>query len=85
MAVWKARLAGAEVKIHDVDHEPAQCHVFLSGRSIRVDLFTLAVMNPPPHDLPPRLRRALAQRRVEMLEAWEKVRIIPPGSSPGVW
>lgn len=77
MAVLERRLAGREVRIHDVDHEPPHCHVALDGRDKKVCLMTLTILNPPPHDLPPPLRRALAACRVEMLRAWDDVTIWP--------
>lgn len=78
MAVWKAKLAGCVVKIHEVDHRPAHCHAFVGHRDLKVDLHTLAILNPPPHELPSNLRKALARRQAELLEAWEKVRVSPP-------
>lgn len=47
--------------------------------------FTLDIMDPPPNDLPPKLRKRLRRLREELLEAWESVREVPPGRSPGVW
>ena len=78
MAVFNETLAGYRVKIHDVDHAPPHCHVSLAGRSKRVSLLTLEILNPPPHSLPPSLRRALKARRAEMLEAWDRVQEIDP-------
>ncbi len=46
---------------------------------------TLQVLNPPPHELPASLRKGLAKAQEELLAAWDEVRIIPAGSSPGVW
>lgn len=85
MAVWKRILVGYEVKINDVDHPPPHCHVRLDRRSVKVDLMTLSVLDPPPHELPHKLRRALRHVQEDLLAAWENVRIVPPGSSPGVW
>ena len=85
MAVWKGKIAGCEVTIRDVDHDPPHCHVYVDGRDAKVNLWTLDVLNPPPHSLPPKFRRGLANLQEELLEAWEKVNVIPPGSSPGVW
>lgn len=85
MAVWKGTLAGHEVKIHDVDHPPPHCHVRTERGGIKVNLYTLEVMDGSRSGLPPKLRKALRDVQEELLEAWEKVRIIPPGSSPGVW
>lgn len=39
----------------------------------------------PPHELPTKLGRALREVQEDLLEAWENVRIVPPGSSPGAW
>jgi hypothetical protein len=85
MAVWKRRVASFEVKINDVDHRPPHCHVDLGARRVRVNLLTLDIMDPPPNDLPPKLRKRLRRLREELLEAWESVREVPPGRSPGVW
>ncbi len=77
MAVFKERCGGYELKINDVDHEPPHCHVSVKGRNIRRDLVSLAVMNPPPHDVAPVLRRCLRSRQERMLEAWDKVTLLP--------
>jgi hypothetical protein len=47
MAVWKQRVAGFEVRIHNVDHPPPHCHVVIDGRDVQVELFTLRVLRPP--------------------------------------
>lgn len=78
-------MSGWQVTIRNVDHDPPHCHIYIEGRDAQVDLRTLEVRNPPPHRLPPNLRRGLAEIQEELLEAWERVTIIPPGSSPGVW
>ena len=85
MAVWKARVAGFEVKIHNVDHAPPHCHVVIAGRDTQVDLFDFSVLHPPPHVIPTVLRRGLRMRQLERLSAWERVVVIPPGRSPGAW
>jgi hypothetical protein len=85
MAVWKQSVCGYDVKINDVDHFPAHCHVDLGRRRVRVNLWSLEIMDPPPHELPGGLRRGLKNLQMELLEAWERVRKVPPGSSPGVW
>jgi hypothetical protein len=85
MAVWKAVIAGIEVVIRNVDHEPPHCHVFIDGRDAQIHLFTLEVLHPPPHAVPTPLRRGLGRHQDEMIRAWDKVTVIPPGSSPGVW
>ena len=84
MAVWKRTVAGSEVKIHDMDHMPPHCHVGLGRKDAKVNLHTLQIINPPPHALPPKLRRRLLDLQPELLEAWELVRVAPPGGSPGV-
>ena len=85
MAVWKQTVAGCGVKINDVDHLPPHCHVDLGSRRVKVNLFTLQVMDPPPHELPGGVHRQLRRPQEELLDAWERVRVVPPGSSPGVW
>ena len=85
MAGWKQTIAGSEVKIHNVDHLPPHCHAVVGGRDLRIDLRTLDVLNPPPEQLPPPLRRGLAETQEELLVAWDKVKVVPSGSSPGVW
>ena len=83
MAVWKQVIAGAEVKIHNVDHWPPHCHAFVGGRDARIDIRTLEVLNPPPHELPTALRKGLTSVQEELLDAWEKVLVTPPEGSPG--
>ncbi len=73
MAVYSEMVAGHRVKINDRDHHPPHCHVNLGRRNKRVCLDTLRVLNPPPDELPPRLRRALRKRQAELLEAWDEV------------
>lgn len=51
----------------------------------KVIITTLGIMNPPPDELPPKLRRGLGSLQEVLLKAWESVREVPPGSSPGVW
>lgn len=82
MAVWKRKVAGCEVKIHDMDHLPPHCHAFVEGKDLKITLFELSVMNPPPNDPPTKLRKGLAALQEELLEAWEDVRIIPSGGAP---
>ena len=84
MAVWKQTVAGFEVKIHDVDHMPPHCHVDIGRKDAKVNLHTLEIMNPPPHGLPPKLRRRLLDLQPDLLKAWELVRVAPPGSGPRV-
>lgn len=85
MAVWKAKIAGVEVSIRNVDHGPPHCHAWIDGHDAQIDLFTLEVLHPPPDDIPANLRKSLQKVQEEMLKAWDSVRVIPPGSSPGVW
>jgi len=82
MAVWKEKLAGCEVKIHNTDHPPPHCHAFVMGRDLRITLDTFQVLNPPPHHIPTALRRALKKHQLDMLAAWEAVHIHPKGSDP---
>lgn len=58
---------------------------YVEGRDARIDLRTLEVLNPPPHALPSKLRKGILTYQEEMLEAWDQVTVIPPGSSPGNW
>lgn len=76
VAVYSRKCGGWKFKINDVDHGPPHCHVHISGRNTQVDLFTFRILNPPPHRLPPGVRRCLRKHRVEMLEAWERVLIV---------
>ena len=75
-------IKGYRVVINDVDHEPAHCHVRIGRHSAQVDLYSLKVLHPPPHSLPPALRKGLIEVQDEMLEAWEQVRIHRPGGPP---
>lgn len=83
MAVWKRQIDGHSVKVHNVDHPPPHCHVEVGGKDLKIDMAFLSVMNPPPHELPGRLRRKLAQVQESLLEAWERVQVNPPGSDRG--
>ena len=83
MAVWKKNVAGFIVKIFEVDHPPPHCHIFIHGRSLKVSLFSLDIMNPPPHKLPPNLRRGLLRHQDSLLCAWERVNIVNPGKYHG--
>ena len=82
MAVWKRALAGFEVKIHNVDHAPPHCHAYVGGRDLKIDLRTLEVLNPPPHEAPAKLRKHLRARQDELLRAWEDV--VLTGQEPPV-
>jgi len=85
MAVYKKTLNGILVKIHNVDHLPPHCHVFYKNYDMKVDLLALKILNPPPNKTPQKLSKALKQEQNEMLKAWDKVKVIPSGSSPGTW
>lgn len=85
MARWKGKCAGHEVWINDVDHPPPHCHVIVEGRNKTVDLFTFEIRNPPPDALPAKVRRQLMEVQPDLLQAWEGVRIIPPGSNTQAW
>ncbi len=85
MAAYKAQLAGFEVKIHNVDHEPPHCHTVVDGWDAQISLFDVAVRHPPPYSIPSNLRRALREEHETLLKAWDDVTVIPPGSSPGQW
>ncbi len=82
MAVWKKKLAGVEVKIHNTDHPPPHCHAFVLRRDLKITLDNFEVLNPPPHDIPSALRKTLKTHQIEMLEAWENVHIHPKGADP---
>jgi hypothetical protein len=77
VAVFKRQCGGFAVKINDVDHLPPHCHASIKGRNVRVSLETLAILNPPPHELPPTLRKALAACQEVMLRAWDDVTVTP--------
>lgn len=83
MAAWKQVIAGVEVKIHNVDHWPPHCHAPVGGRDVRIDLRTLDILNPPPHELPPGLRKGLAAVQDDLLTAWERVHVTPPRGETG--
>lgn len=85
MAVWKRKIGGYEVVIHDVDHGAPHCHIFIDGRDVEVVLYDLSIRKPPPHSLPGKLRRQLKSVQVEMLKAWDRVKIVPDGSNTTAW
>ena len=66
-----------------MDHPPPHCHAEVEGRDLKIRLVDFTVMNPPPHELPPNLRRGLAKLQETLLEAWENVTEIPLGGGPG--
>jgi hypothetical protein len=43
------------------------------GHNVQIDLYALEVRNPPPHHIPPSLRKCLRQLQEEMLQAWDDV------------
>lgn len=85
MAVYKKRLNGIQVKIHNVDHPPPHCHAYIDHKDVRINLLTQEIMNPPPVTIPAKLNKAFKEELEELLEAWEQVKIIPPGRNPGEW
>lgn len=85
MATWRGKCAGHEVWINDVDHLDAHCHVILEGRNKAVDLYTLRIRNPPPNELPAKLRRALKELQPQLLQAWDRVKVVPKGSNTQAW
>ncbi|HYW35842.1 MAG TPA: DUF4160 domain-containing protein, partial [Balneolaceae bacterium] len=86
MAVFKETLNGIEVKIHNVDHPPPHCHAYIDAKKdLKINLLTMEIMNPPPNNIPSKINKALKDRHEELLEAWEKVKVIPPGKNPGEW
>lgn len=72
------------MRIYNMDHPPPHCHVIGEQGDIKVALWDLTVMNPPPQELPGKLRRKLQGLQEELLAAWEEVLEIPPGGIP-VW
>jgi hypothetical protein len=85
MAVWKQSVGGYDVVIHDVDHEPPHCHVYIDGRNVEVLLWTLEIRKPPPNSLPGKLRRQLKDVQEDLLRAWDEVKIVPAGSNTRAW
>lgn len=77
MAVWKLKCGGAVIRILDADHLPPHCHVSWGGRSIKVTLHTLGVR--PGVQLPHGVWRCLRDNQDQMLEAWDRVKVVPPG------
>ena len=78
MAVFSQKCGGHKFKINDRDHDPPHCHVNIGGRQAQVDLYTFKILNPPPHSLPPNVRRCLKQMQEDMLKAWDKVKPLKP-------
>jgi hypothetical protein len=81
MAVYRRRLAGVTIEIHDVDHGPPHCHVSGSGGGAvaQVSLLTLEVVKPSGLRLPRAVLRALKDDQIAMLVAWNEVISIDRG------
>ena len=41
----------------------------MGGKTARVDIVTLEILNPPPHEVPPKLRKCVRRHQDEMLRA----------------
>ena len=76
MAVWKQKCGGGRIWIYEVDHPPPHCHIAWKGRHFKVALWDLQVLKPAGVELPAPLRSCLRTYRVEMLKAWESVRLL---------
>lgn len=85
MAVSKKTLNGLEIKVHNVDHPPPHFHVYFESKDLKIKLTDLAVLNPPPNTIPPKINQAIKNELEAMRQAWDEVTIIPTGSSPGKW
>lgn len=83
--MWKRKVGGYQVVIHDVDHLPPHCHIYIEGRSVEVRLLDLEVRSPPPNSLPGKLRKQLSSVQEDMLKAWDQVKVVPPGSNTTAW
>ena len=79
MAVYKNRCGGYKIKINNVDHLPPHCHAKIDGRQKQISLVDFEILNPPPSELPPALRKCLQRNQEEMLKAWDQVVIKPTG------
>jgi hypothetical protein len=75
VAVFSEKCGGFKIKINNCDHEPPHCHVNISGRNTSIDLMTLEILNPPPHRVPPGLKKCLEKHQAAMLVAWESVTV----------
>jgi len=73
LAAFSKKCGNHKFKINDVDHDPPHCHVNIDGRNAQVDLYSLEVLNPPPHSLPSSVRKCVRQFQEEMIEAWDHV------------
>lgn len=76
MAVWKRKCAGALIVIHNADHLPPHCHVQIGSLEYKVGLHNLEVMKPGGALLKAPLKACLKRHQVEMLQAWENVKIL---------
>ena len=76
LAVFNPKRRGHKFKINDVDHNPPHCHVNIGGRNTQINILTLEILNPPPHRFPTHVRKCAQELQEEMLEAWDKVKII---------
>lgn len=77
LAVWKRRCGGALIVINDFDHPPPHCHIFQDRRHMKGELWSLHVIKPEGEVLTPAVRRCLKRFQLDMLEAWERVRVYP--------
>ena len=77
MAVYNNTCRGYKIKINNVEHFPPHCHVNIDGRNKQIGLMNCEILNPPPNEVPPPLRRCLQENLAEMFEAWDNVRIMP--------
>jgi len=76
LAVFNEKCGGFKFKINDADHQPPHCHVNIAGRNTRVDIMTLEILNPPPHELTPNVRKCMKELQEVMLAAWDEVKIL---------
>jgi hypothetical protein len=75
VARFKTKCAGHTIKVNDVDHLPAHCHV-LNGMNVLVALHTLEIIRPAGATLTSAVRSCLRKHQMEMLRAWEQVEIM---------
>lgn len=76
MAVWRTKCAGARIWINEVDHPPPHCHITAGRRHYKVALWTLQVLKPAGGGLPAPLRTCVRTHQLEMLRAWDRVRLL---------
>jgi len=79
MAVWNYQCGGARIRIKDVDHPPPHCHVTTDRGTLKVSLVTLEPLPPSTARLTHSVQKCLRQSQEDMLAAWTRVRVIPPG------